>query len=261
MRIVSLSPEHESQFCVCLEDWSDELKEGGARKARWLEKMRPKGLRVKLALDDRGVIGGMIQYVPIEESFVAGHGLYVIQCVWVHGHSEGRGNFQKKGMGTALLAAAEQDARELGARGMAAWGMALPIFMRASWFRKHGYRKADSLGMQVLLWKPFTNDAEPPRWVRDKKRPEPAAGKVAVTALVNGWCPAMNMAFERARRAAAEFGGGVEFRAVDTSDHGVFEEWGQADAIFVDGRSIRMGPPPSYDKIRKAIAKRVKKLS
>ncbi|HOW86540.1 MAG TPA: GNAT family N-acetyltransferase [Candidatus Aminicenantes bacterium] len=260
MQIVSLSPEHESQFCVCLEDWSDELKESGDHKARWLEKMRPRGLRVKLALDDRGVIGGMIQYVPIEEAFVAGHGLYVIQCVWVHGHKQGRGNFQKKGMGAALLAAAEQDARELGAKGMAAWGMALPVFMRASWFKKHGYRKADALGMQVLLWKPFAADAEPPRWIRDKKRPEPEPGKVAVTALVNGWCPAMNMAFERAKRAAAGFGDKVAFRAVDTSGRSAFEEWGEPDAIFVDGRSIRMGPPPSYEKIRKAIAKRVKKL-
>jgi GNAT superfamily N-acetyltransferase len=260
MRIISLSPEHEPLYCVCLEDWSDELKEGGDHKAKWLAKMGARGLRVKLALDDKGEVGGMIQYVPIEESFVDGQGLYFIPCIWVHGYKQGRGNFQKKGMGTALLEAAEKDARELGAKGMAAWGMALPVFMRASWFKKHGYKKADSLGMQILLWKPFADDAVPPRWIRNKKKPEPAAGRVAVTALVNGWCPGMNMAFERAKRAASEFGDKVTFLAVDTSDRGVFDEWGEADAIFVDGRGIRMGPPPSYDKIRKAIARRVKKL-
>lgn len=54
--------------------------------------MKEKGLRVKLALDDSGNVGGM-----------------------------------------------------------AAWGMAIPVFMRASWFRKHGYKKADKIGMQVLL--------------------------------------------------------------------------------------------------------------
>ena len=83
---------------------------------------------------------------------------------------------------------------------------------------------------------------------------------MTVTALVNGWCPGMNMAFERAKRAAAEFGDKVEFRAVDTFDREVFREWGEPDAVFVDGQGIRMGPPPSYDKIRKAIARRVKKL-
>jgi hypothetical protein len=35
---------------------------------------------------------------------------------------------------------------------------------------------------------------------------------------------------------------------------------GPPDAIFVDGKGIRMGPLPSLDKIRKAIARRVKKL-
>ena len=260
MQIIPLSPEHEKVYCACLEDWSDEMHEAGDHKARWLEKMRDRGLRVKLALDDQGVVGGMIQYVPIEESFVDGQGLYYVHCIWVHGHKQGRGNFQKKGMGAALLEAAEQDARELGAKGMAAWGMAIPVFMRASWFRKHGYKKADAIGMQILLWKPFAEGAKPPRWVRDKKRPDPVPGKVAVTALLNGWCPAMNTAFERAKRAAAEFGDKVEFRAVDTFGRDAFREWGEPDAIFVDGKGLRMGPPPSYKKIRKAIAKRVKKL-
>ena len=260
MRIIPLSPENESLYCLCLEDWSDEIKEGGDHKVRWLEKMRVRGLRVQLALDDRGEVGGMIQYVPIEEAFVEGRGLYFIHCIWVHGYKKGRGNFQKKGMGTALLEAAEEDAREMGAKGMAAWGMALPVFMRASWFRKHGYKKADSVGMQVLLWKPFVEGLEPPRWIRDKKKPEPVPGRVAVTALVNGWCPGMNMAFERAKRAAAEFGDKVEFREVDTSERAAFEEWGEPDAIFVNSKGIRLGPPPSYAKIRKAIAKQVKKL-
>ena len=260
MPIISLTAENEKLYCVCLEDWSDEFLEAGDHKARWIEKMRARGLRVKLALDDNGQVGGMIQYVPIEEAFVEGRDLYFIHCIWVHGYKQGRGNFQKKGMGTALLEAAEKDVRELGAKGMAAWGMALPVFMRASWFRKHGYVKADSLSLQVLLWKPFSGDAAPPRWIRDKKRPEPVPGRVAVTALLNGWCPGMNMAFERAKRAAAEFGNRVAFQAVDTSDRATFKEWGEADAIFVDGKGIRMGPPPSYDKIRKAIAKRVKKL-
>ena len=260
MRIISLTPEHEKLYCVCLEDWSDEMKEAGDHKARWLDKMRARGLRVKLALDDRGEVGGMIQYLPVEESFVEGQGLYFIQCIWVHGHKQGRGNFQKKGMGTALLEAAENDVRELGAKGMAAWGMALPVFMRASWFRKRGYVKADSQSMQILLWKPFVEDAAPPRWIRNKKTPPPEPGRVAVTTLVNGWCPGMNMAFERAKRSAAEFGDQVAFRMVDTSDRETFGEWGEADAIFVDGKGIRMGPPPSHEKIKRAIATRVKKL-
>ncbi len=73
----------------------------------------------KLAVDERGVVGGMIQYLPIEQSTVDGSGLYFIPCIWVYGHKQGRGNFQGHGMGSALLEAAEADVRTLGAKGLA----------------------------------------------------------------------------------------------------------------------------------------------
>jgi GNAT superfamily N-acetyltransferase len=260
MKIVDLEPEHEGLYCQCLEEWSDEIREAGSHKRDWYAQAKGRGLRVKLALDENGRVGGMIQYLPIEQSPAAGSGLYFILCVWVHGHKQGRGNFQKKGMGTALLAAAEADACALGAKGMAAWGVILPFWMKASWFRKHGYRKADRQGMMALLWKPFSADAQPPVWIKPKKKPEPEAGKVVVTGFLNGWCPGMSMVHERARRAAAELGAPVEFREIRTSDRDVFLEWGMSDALFIDGREVRNGPPPRYEKIRKKIEKRVKKI-
>jgi len=260
MKIIDLTPEHESLYFKCLEDWSSEIREAGDHKARWYRRMKDLGLGVKLALDDRGEVGGMIQYAPIEYSAAEGRDLYFVLCIWVHGHAQGRGNFQKKGMGRALLAAAEEDVRARGAKGLAAWGMALPVFMRASWFKKQGYRPADRMGMQVLLWKPFEDSAQPPRWIKTKKRPGSTAGRVEVTAFINGWCPAMNMVMERARRAASDIGQSVEFREVDTWPKDVFFEWGIRDGLFVDGRQVRTGPPPSYDKIKKKIAKRAKKV-
>jgi GNAT superfamily N-acetyltransferase len=261
MKIIDLRDEDRESYYLCLEDWSPDIRDAQDHKRAWYEKMKDKGLRVKLALNDKGTVGGMIQYLPVEHSFVEGRDSYFVKCIWVHGHKQGRGNFQKKGMGKTLLAAAENDARALGASGMAAWGMAIPVFMRASWFRKHGYKQADRMGLQVLLWKPFRDDAVAPKWIREKKRPAPGTDRTNVTAFLNGWCPAMNMTFERAKRAAAEFGDRVDFRAVDTSDRETFLEWGIADAVFIDGKPLRTGPPPSYDKIRGKIAKRVKRTS
>ena len=260
MTVVDLTPEHEGPYFVCLEDWSGEMAEAGDHKETWYRQMKDKGLRVKLALDDRGVVGGMIQYVPVETSSAEGSDLYFINCIWVHGYKEGRGNFQKQGMGKTLLHAAEEDARVLGAKGIAAWGVSMPFWMKASWFRKHGYKKVDKQGMQVLLWKPFDDSASPPRWIRQQKSPETTPGKVTVTGFINGWCPAQNMVFERARRAAAELGDKVVFRGINTFDRDTFLEWGIADALFIDGKEVRTGPPPSYDKVRKAIARRVRKL-
>ena len=260
MKVIDLTEEHVPLYLVCLEDWSDEIKEAGDHKRVWYDKMKDKGLRVKLALDDDGNVGGMIQYAPIEHSFVEGADLYFINCIWVHGHKQGRGNFQKRGMGRALLQAAEDDARAMGAKGMAAWGVWLPFWMKASWFKKQGYKKADKQGMAVLLWKPFTESAAPPKWIKPKKKPEKIPAQVTVTGFLNGWCPAQNLAFERARRATAEFGDNVVFREINTFDRETLREWGIADALFVDDKQVRMGPPPSYEKIRRMIAKRAKRL-
>ncbi len=150
MKVIDLSEEHKDLFCLCLQDWSDDAKEAGPKRRQWVDHCQQHGLRAKLAVDDNGVVGGMIQYLPIEHSFVDGSGLYMIHCIWVHGYKQGRGNFQKRGMGKALLAAAEEDARQRGAKGVAAWGVWLPFWMKASWFKKHGYHKVDRQGISVL---------------------------------------------------------------------------------------------------------------
>ena len=260
MQIIDLKDEHQPLYFVCLEDWSAEIKEAGNHKEVWYHKMKDKGLGVKLALDENGKVGGMIQYLPIELSLAEGNDLYFIDCIWVHGHKKGRGNFQKKGMGTALLQSAEADAKARGAKGMAAWGLWLPFWMKASWFKKNGYKKVDRQGIQVLLWKPFADEATPPRWIKQKKKPETIPGKVTVTAFLNGRCPAQNMVLERAKRAASAFGDAVVFRQVDTFDREVFSEWGIADALFIDDKQVRTGPPPPYEKIKRLIARRAKKL-
>ena len=262
MKIIDLDKQHEDLYFICLEDWNDEMKEAGDHKAAWYHKMKNNGLRVKLAVDDSGEAGGMIQYIPIEHSPADGHDLYFINCIWVHGHKQGRGNFRKQGMGVSLLQAAEDDARALGSKGIVAWGIPLPFWMKASWFKQHGYATVDKMGFlgQVLLWKPFAKDAIPPMWVKPRKKPVLNPGKVTVTALLNGWCPAQNIVYERAKRAAAEIGDQVVFQGIDTSDRYAFKDWGISDALFIDNKQVNTGPPPSYEKIRNAIARKVKKL-
>ena len=260
MKIIDLNQENLKSYFLCLEDWSDEIKEAGNHKEQWYGKMKDKGLMVKLAVDDNGVTGGMIQYLPIEHSTADGQGLYFINCIWVHGYKKGRGNFQKAGMGQALLKAAEEDVRRLGAKGLAAWGLILPFWMKAAWYKKHGYKKADRDGISQLVWKPFAADAQPPKWIKQKAKPQKRPGVLTVTSFINGWCPAQNLTHERAKRAALEFGDEVVFNTVDTFDRQNFLKWGIFDALFIDDKKVNTGPPPSYEKIRKMIENKVHKL-
>jgi len=161
-------------------------------------------------------------------------------------------------MGTALLNAAEEDCRQLGTNGLVTWGLVIPVFMRASFFRRKGYTVVDKNGFMRLLWKPFNENAIPPRFMNPKKLPKKGSEKVNITMFRNGWCPAVNVAFERAIRASLEFQGEINIQEYDSKNREIVNEWGIHEGLYIDGKEVRTGPPASYTKIRKKIAGRVK---
>lgn len=261
MKIVDLTKAYEPLYFVCLEDWAEDMKDAGCHKETWYNNMKQKGLCVKLALDDAEQAVGMIEYFPIEYSIADGHDLFFINCIWVHGHKQGIGNQQKHGYGGALLAAAEDDAKISGAKGIAAHGLTLPFWIPASFYKKHGYKTVDRNGMMRLMFKPFTPDAQPPVLIRQRKKPEANAnpGKVTVTYFLTGSCPACSMVCERAKRAAEEFGDQVVFQIINTFDREIYLEWGTQNELYIEDQAVSSGPPLTYDKIKKLIAKHVQK--
>lgn len=172
------------------------------------------------------------------------------------------GDQRKKGMGRALLKAAEADARKRGATGMSAWGIALPFWMKASWYKKQGYRVVDKEGAARLLWKPFVDGAAEPRWRRPKEKPESLAekGEVLIISYLNGICPAMNIGHERMRKVAEEFGERVKYRVISTREPADLEKWGISDALYINGREVTLGPPPKEEKLRKLVRRELKKV-
>ncbi len=260
MKIIDLQSKHKNTYFHCLEEWSDEMKDAGDSKEKWYEKMKDRGLRVKLAEDDQGNICGMIQYVPSEYSFVDTAGFYIVKCIWVYGYKNGMGDQQKKGIGTLLIEAAEQDCRELGTNGLLTWGISMPFFMRASWFKKHGFKKIDKDNIRVLLWKPFKEGVMPPKLIKKKKKLELTEGKVTVQAFVNGWCPASNTVYERMKKISEEFKEYIVFEHYDTTDKEIFDEWGILDAVYLDGKVVQKGAPPSYEKLHRKVEKKVSRL-
>jgi hypothetical protein len=163
---------------------------------------------------------------------------------------------QNRGIGKQLLQNAEQDARELGADGIAAWELGVPQWMPTSWFQKNGYLEVDRLQYDALVWKPFTDNAHPPRWLRPKKLPQPVPGQITVTAFVTHWCPELSSAYI-AEKVANEMGIYVAFRLIDTTDPDVLQEWGIESALYIDSECIYAGltdfPPPDYGAIKTKI--------
>ena len=66
------------------------------------------------------------------------------------------------------------------------------------------------------------------------------------------------MVLERAKRASLELGDQVVFHEINTFNKEVFDEWGISDSLFINRKKVNTGPPPSYKKIKKKIAKKLK---
>ncbi len=262
MKIIDLNKDYEKLYFVCLEEWSPEMKEAGNHKEVWYNRMKDKGLRVKLAIDDQNQAVGMIEYVPIDYAPANGKDIYYINCIWVHGHKKGVGDNQKRGYGKALLKAAEADAKALGAKGIAAHGITLPYWIPAAFYKKQGYKVVDRTNVMRLLFKPFTDDAEPPKFFRHSKNPPKNTnpGKVTVTYFLNGCCPSCNIVCERAKRATQSFGKKAVFQTVDTLDRDNYLEWGAYNELFIEDQRTGTGQPLTVDRIKGLIEKRAKKL-
>ena len=263
MEIKDLANDYEQLYALCLENWPEEvIKEAGNHRKQWYQRMKDKGVRARIAVNDEGKTEGIIQYIPIDYAPANGEDLYYINCMLMTGGEDGQSAFRDEGTGTALLEAAENDVRELGFKGIAAQGLPMPFWMRAYWARKHGYVRTGGIGLpgEGLIWKPLADDAVPPEPLKPRKRPERAPGKVTVTALISGWNMSQNLTFERARRAAEKFGRDVEFQTINTFERATLLEWGIPDGLFIDSMKVRIEPPPAYEKLRKILTIKVSRL-
>jgi len=260
MYIIDLNREYEDLYLVCLMEWHKPVVEVKEIKRNWYNKMKDRGLRVKIAFTDENIPGGMIEYMPVEYFPVKGSDIYVISCICIHGYEgKGRGNLRGKGLGKALLKAAEEDVKAMGKKGLAAWGLSGEDCMDLPWFEKQGYVKADEHGGRYLVWKSFSEDASLPKWIEGEFKQEQVEGKVKVTSFFSGECSSQNGAHYRAKKAASDYGDRVIFEEIDLSYEENRKKYGFGGGIYINGEDIFdiSVPPPSYDAIRKKIEEKL----
>jgi hypothetical protein len=258
MRIETIGPGTSDAFfrCLHLEEPADPVMM--SVRSAWTARMAAKGLRAKVLLLDSGDPGGLCQYLPIEGSNFAGEGLMAILCMWVHGYDHGVGNLQRRGMGRLMLDHIEEDARNDGMLGVAAWGKDFPYWNPVSFFEHMGYERIDQSGNDVLTWKRFSAAVVPPNLLRRKRELPEVPGKVSVCAFDNGWCGGETYYCRVMVPRALE---GLEEIAcqsfIDTSERETMLDWGIASGLYIDGESYRPdGPPFTMEELREEIRER-----
>ena len=250
-RDIQLEDEYFVSTCSHVGE-SEEIDACGRRRLRLIRHLMGEGAVVKAALLD-GKHVGFAHGIPIEHSSWGpdGEGLMTIPCLFVL-PAAGR-----NGIGRTLMEAVENDARRLGHVGMALTGFRdLPgaeWFMPAAFFEHIGYEGIDGRERSHLLWKPFSDDAVPPRFLKRCYAFTPIVGKVVVDLFYNEFCQTSGLEAQRVREVCAEFGDRVVLNESCAEDHHALLACGISRAIYVNGAEIGWGYEAPKDGIRAAI--------
>jgi len=233
---------------------SAEIDACSQRRLARFRSLYDKGLRIKVALVE-GQPAAFLYVLPIEVSpwGPLGHDLMTIPCLYVPKKVGGQG------VGRALMAAAEGEVRAQGKKGLVAIAYESDFwFMPAAFFRRCGFSEAARRGGEVILWKAFDPQAEPPQFLQPRYSFEPISGKVVVDLFWNTFCQTSDVEAQRVREVVQEFGDAVVLREFSADDRETLLRHQLARAIYINGKEIGWGYEAPKEEIRKAIARELR---
>ena len=218
--------------CCAQVDEGTETEQAAKLHEDWMRRTLTRaGMLAKVAIDGDEPIGFLF-LVPIERTswYIAGEGLFTIQCMNVEGEYRGAG------VGEMLLVAAEESARAH-AKGIAVIAYdPSDWFMPASFFQAKGYQEVERRGSSILMFKPFVESAAAPSFVpRQYRPPRLSPGKVIVEAFWSPQCLTTALDILHVREVCAEFGDDVILHEMNAGVPGMRERFGIPRTIFVNG--------------------------
>jgi thiol-disulfide isomerase/thioredoxin len=169
--------------------------------------------------------------------------------------------FSKKGIGTMLIKAAEDEAKSQNRKGIATIAYFWDFwFMPADYFLKLGFKIAEKRDQEAILWKQFDQTAEPPHFREENYIFKPIKGKVVIDLFWNRFCLTSDVEAERVRDVASEYGEDVILNEYSAVDQKLLQQYGIERRIYVNGEMIEIGPEVEKNRIREAIENALKKL-
>lgn len=237
MQLVDISADTERAFFTCLHLEEPENLESTVHRRNWYAEHRDKGYKAQVLILDDGRIVGKCHYIPIEYSPFVGKDLLAILCIAVHMYEYHIGDQRRKGYGRFMLDHIEQYARSSGFKGVVAWAMDWD-WNPVSFYEHMGYSRVDKEDKVVAVWKPFCEEAEPPRLLRLDDVPSEGREKVRVVVADNQWCNS-NSKLMTAREAITGIEDLVEYAEVKSPCCDRIIHLGHVGGVFLDGKAYR----------------------
>jgi GNAT superfamily N-acetyltransferase len=143
-------------YCI-----KDKKSPGFYSKVEWFKEKLNKGLKIKIAIDDKGKQIGFIEYIPSELAWrpIKAENFYFIQCIALY-VTEAKG----KGIGSYLIQQCEKDAKENKKSGICAMSSTGPWIANKSLYEKNEFSIADQSGRFELMVKIFESEETLPRF-------------------------------------------------------------------------------------------------
>lgn len=134
-------------YCI-----KDKNSPGYQAKVEWFKTKLNKGLRIKIASDNKGKQVGFIEYIPSELAWrpINADNYYFIQCIALFVKEA-----KDKGIGSFLIQLCEQDAKNHKKYGICAMSSKGPWIADKSLYEKNKFTVADSLDRFELMVKSF----------------------------------------------------------------------------------------------------------
>jgi GNAT superfamily N-acetyltransferase len=237
MQLADITADTERAFFTCLHIEEPEDLESTAHSRNWYAEHKDKGYKAQVLKLDDGSIVGKCHYIPIEYSPFVGKDLLAILCISVWLYDYHIGDQRRKGYGRFMLNHIEQYARSSGFKGVVAWAMDWH-WNPVSFYEHMGYSRADTEDKVVVVWKSFSEDAEPPRLLRLNDLPSEGSEKVCVLVADNQWCDS-NTKLMTAREAIRGIEHLVEYTEVGAPYRNRIIHLGHVGGVFLDGKAYR----------------------
>ncbi len=246
---LSVDNLREGVFCSAGKPHGEEMH---SQLKAWLDGGR---LRGQIARDNSGEIAGFVLYYPMEFAplDVDGNGFYMVQCVFV------KPKYQNKGIGTALIHAAIQDAQDRGAAGLAAEG-ANPAPSRsissapAAFFRHVGMSPAQSRDSTTLFYTKSDGSASEPHYLQPHAQTRTGGSAIRVDLFD---CRRCHLAMSNRDVVEAVMNetapSEVELVVHDQTTREAIVDKGMSSGIFVNGKLTYFQGPVTEEDIWNAI--------